>query len=128
HGPSCLAPVRRAGEPVAGPVFDHQPGHFGRWQHPARAAGRKRARLCAQWLARSCGDGDGRMSLVKRIGPALLLALSPVAGANDLGREVFTTQATPACAICHTLAAAGATGEVGPSLDMLKPSKAQILE
>lgn len=68
------------------------------------------------------------MSLVKRIGPALLLALSPVAGANDLGREVFTTQATPACAICHTLAAAGATGEVGPSLDMLKPSKAQILE
>ena len=59
---------------------------------------------------------------------AALLALPLAATASDLGREVFTTQATPPCAICHTLAAAGATGEVGPSLDVLKPSKAQILE
>lgn len=59
---------------------------------------------------------------------ALLLALPLAAGASDLGRQVFTEKATPACAVCHTLAAAGAKGEVGPSLDELKPSKTQILE
>lgn len=63
-----------------------------------------------------------------RILPAVLLALPVLAGANDLGKEVFTAKATPPCAVCHTLAAAGATGEVGPSLDELKPSKSQILE
>ncbi len=57
-----------------------------------------------------------------------LLALPLAAGASELGRQVFTEKATPACAVCHTLAAAGATGEVGPSLDELKPSKSQILE
>ena len=28
------------------------------------------------------------------------------------------------CASCHTLAAAGSTGTVGPNLDQLKPSDA----
>lgn len=65
---------------------------------------------------------------LRRFGPALLLALPAMAGADDLGREVFTAKATPPCAVCHTLAAAGATGEVGPSLDELKPTRSQILE
>ena len=68
------------------------------------------------------------MRAVKGAGLAVLLALPVLAGAGDLGREVFTEKATPPCAICHTLEAAGATGEVGPSLDELKPSKSQILE
>lgn len=38
------------------------------------------------------------------------------------GKEVFTTN----CAGCHTLAAAGASGQVGPNLDQLKPSKATV--
>jgi outer membrane protein assembly factor BamB/cytochrome c5 len=38
------------------------------------------------------------------------------------GEEVFGTT----CATCHTLAAAGATGTVGPNLDELKPDKALV--
>lgn len=37
------------------------------------------------------------------------------------GRRVFLELAEPACALCHTLSAAGTTGEVGPVLDQLKP-------
>jgi mono/diheme cytochrome c family protein len=33
---------------------------------------------------------------------------------------------TQNCASCHTLAAAHATGTVGPSLDRLRPSKAVV--
>jgi mono/diheme cytochrome c family protein len=39
---------------------------------------------------------------------------------------LFTGGATPACAICHTLANADATGAVGPSLDELKPDAARV--
>lgn len=67
------------------------------------------------------------MTVRRVIGLALLLALPIEASASDLGLKVFTEKATPPCAICHTLEAAGATGEVGPSLDELKPTKAQIL-
>lgn len=68
------------------------------------------------------------MRAFRGIGLALLLASPLAAGANDLGREVFMTKASPPCAVCHTLAAAGASGEIGPSLDELKPSKSQVLE
>ncbi len=40
---------------------------------------------------------------------------------QDLGRAVFTELAEPSCALCHTLAEAGATGSVGPNLDELMP-------
>jgi mono/diheme cytochrome c family protein len=40
------------------------------------------------------------------------------------GMKVF---ATAGCASCHTLAAAGSTGTVGPNLDQLKPSYAIVL-
>jgi mono/diheme cytochrome c family protein len=39
------------------------------------------------------------------------------------GMKVF---ATAGCASCHTLAAAGSTGTVGPNLDQLKPSDALV--
>ncbi len=39
----------------------------------------------------------------------------------ELGRKVFTEIAQPQCAICHTLADAEATGEIGPVLDQLRP-------
>lgn len=60
----------------------------------------------------------------------LLLPLAQTASANDaklaLGKKVFTEQAMPACSICHALQDAGATGAIGPSLDELKPSAAQV--
>ena len=46
----------------------------------------------------------------------------------EAGRLLFTQGAKPACAICHTLADAGATGEIGPSLDELKPDQARVLK
>jgi PQQ-dependent dehydrogenase (methanol/ethanol family) len=42
--------------------------------------------------------------------------------ASGEGAEVFTTN----CATCHTLAAAGSTGTVGPNLDSLEPSEASV--
>lgn len=47
------------------------------------------------------------------------------ARADDEGRKLFTS-VTPACALCHKLKDAGATGEVGPSLDELKPDAARV--
>ena len=42
------------------------------------------------------------------------------------GKALFQTEATPACAVCHTLADAGAAGAVGPNLDELKPGLEQV--
>jgi mono/diheme cytochrome c family protein len=39
------------------------------------------------------------------------------------GMSVFNST----CASCHTLAAAGSTGTVGPNLDQLKPSDALVV-
>jgi mono/diheme cytochrome c family protein len=44
------------------------------------------------------------------------------AAARD-GRTLFGEH----CGFCHTLAAANATGKVGPNLDMLKPSESVVL-
>jgi len=63
---------------------------------------------------------------------ALMFALPGVTWAQDAaalarGRSLFST-AAPACAICHTLADAGATGTIGPDLDELKPDRDVILK
>jgi|SRR5579884_481686 len=39
------------------------------------------------------------------------------------GREIFGFR----CGVCHTLAAANATGKVGPNLDTIKPSESLVL-
>ena len=36
--------------------------------------------------------------------------------------------ASAGCGGCHTLAAAGATGNVGPSLDVSKPTEALVID
>ena len=43
----------------------------------------------------------------------------------DLGLEVYNNKAQ--CGVCHTLAAAGSSGQIGPSLDVLKPQIEQII-
>lgn len=50
----------------------------------------------------------------------------PSAELLEQGKALFTTKAVPACAICHALADAGATGAIGPNLDELKPDEARI--
>ena len=56
-----------------------------------------------------------------------LAALALPARADEEGRKLFTS-VTPACALCHTLKDAGATGAVGPSLDELKPDAARVVK
>lgn len=61
---------------------------------------------------------------------ALLSAatFSSVASANDeAGKLLFLKGASPACAICHTLEAAGAAGAVGPSMNELQPDAARVV-
>ncbi len=61
-----------------------------------------------------------------------LAALSPIAalaqeaGNDGLGKQVFTTESQPPCALCHTLADAGSTAEIGPNLDDLNPTQEQV--
>lgn len=50
----------------------------------------------------------------------------PAAADSDLGHRLFTAEAVPACGICHTLAAAGTEGAVGPVLDEIKPDVARV--
>jgi cytochrome c6 len=42
------------------------------------------------------------------------------------GRLLFTQQAVPACAVCHTLQDARSDGAVGPNLDELKPDAQRV--
>ncbi|MEM8664667.1 MAG: cytochrome c [Pseudomonadota bacterium] len=44
----------------------------------------------------------------------------------DLGKRLFTTDAVPACGICHALADAGTAGAIGPNLDDLKPDADRV--
>ena len=58
---------------------------------------------------------------------AVLFALLSVAGADDeRGKVLFAKDATPPCGVCHTLAAAGTTGTIGPALEELKPDAARV--
>ena len=43
----------------------------------------------------------------------------------DLGLEVYNNKAQ--CGVCHTLQAAGSKGQIGPNLDLLKPTISRII-
>jgi cytochrome c oxidase subunit II len=50
-------------------------------------------------------------------------------GAAPDGKTIFTKTASPACASCHTLSDAGATGTIGPNLDkFLKGKDAKFIQ
>lgn len=67
---------------------------------------------------------------------AAVFAIAVPSGAGDdaaeaqarmaLGKQVFTQLAQPPCAVCHTLKDAGATAEIGPNLDELKPDAQRV--
>ena len=61
-------------------------------------------------------------------GLAPILAAAQAGGDAQLaeGRALFVGGATPACAICHALKDAGATGNVGPPLDELRPDEDRV--
>lgn len=68
----------------------------------------------------------------RRVCPGLLLLFACAfsgqahAQSDELGKRIFNETANPPCAVCHSLKAAGATGEVGPSLDELKPDEGRV--
>ena len=61
-----------------------------------------------------------------------VLLLSPLGASSqdgpsaELGKQIFTAEAEPPCALCHALADAGAAAEIGPNLDELKPTEEQV--
>jgi mono/diheme cytochrome c family protein len=57
---------------------------------------------------------------------ALLATSSYAQNVMEDGKKLFLQTAVPACAICHTMKHAGSVGEVGPSLDELKPDTARV--
>lgn len=61
---------------------------------------------------------------------ALCAPVLAFAGGDDakfaLGKKLFTAQAVPACAVCHTLRDAGSEGAVGPVLDELQPDADRV--
>jgi mono/diheme cytochrome c family protein len=67
------------------------------------------------------------LALVIAVGSASLAAYAG-AGDDDAaeGRRLFTKIAVPPCALCHTLKDAAAHGEIGPSLDELKPDAQRV--
>lgn len=66
--------------------------------------------------------------LIGAVALASAIAFAPVASANDEeGKLLFLKGAAPACAICHTLEAAGAAGAIGPSMNELKPDAARVM-
>lgn len=58
----------------------------------------------------------------------LACSIAHAAEGDDAGRQLFVKDTTPPCALCHTLADAGATANVGPSLDELKPDAQRVAQ
>ena len=61
------------------------------------------------------------------LGLSLLFLCSSVFADDKMvmGLEIFNNKAQ--CGVCHTLQAAGSEGQIGPSLDLLKPQLEQIV-
>ena len=56
----------------------------------------------------------------------LIFSISALADSKmNLGLDVYNNKAQ--CGVCHTLQAAGSTGDIGPNLDQLKAQMAQII-
>jgi len=80
------------------------------------------------YVAAVAGIGDPNVSKPQTPAPAPAPAPETTPGtgaAGDAaaGKQVF---ATAGCGGCHTLVAAGASGDVGPDLDELKPDAARV--
>ncbi len=75
------------------------------------------------------GAATGRVAVAAMVVGASCAGAAPASGTDDAmarGRALFAGGAQPACAICHTLADAGAQGTVGPSLDEVRPDAARV--
>jgi mono/diheme cytochrome c family protein len=78
--------------------------------------------LSALFLAAVAGGSGYLIGRESAPEPAPAPVTAPAAG-DEPGRRVF---ADAGCGSCHTLAAAGASGTVGPNLDELRPAAAAV--
>ncbi|MDP4602911.1 MAG: cytochrome c [Solirubrobacteraceae bacterium] len=69
----------------------------------------------------ACGSGSSEDSSTTAAAPATT-GTSTTTVASAEGEKVFASN----CAQCHTLAAAGSNGQVGPNLDGIAPDDARV--
>ena len=69
-----------------------------------------------------------RSGLLAPAAVVFVLWMPPAQAADPLeaGRKLFAEGTSPPCALCHTLADAGAAGAIGPVLDELKPDAERV--
>ncbi len=70
--------------------------------------------------------GLGFAALLWATGAGLAQAAEVELTPAALGKRLFTKEAAPACATCHTLKDAGTQGTVGPVLDEIKPNAERV--
>ena len=83
---------------------------------PAELVTGEDAEAVANYVADVAGDPEAIKAAAKP---------PPSKGGKPDGKAIF---ASAGCATCHTLAAAGATGTIGPNLDETKPSVDHAIE
>lgn len=78
--------------------------------------------------------GHGRAHPLRLAAGVVLLAAATAAWSAGpdpaqlaRGKALFQGEANPPCAICHVLHDAGATGNIGPDLDELRPERERVL-
>jgi len=81
------------------------------------------ARDIALYVARCAGNPTCGVTAETAAPPATSTSTSTTPASKPDGKAVF---AKAGCGSCHTLKAAGSSGNVGPNLDQLKPPKATV--
>jgi mono/diheme cytochrome c family protein len=80
------------------------------------------ARDIALYIAKCSGNANCGVTAETAAPPTTTTTTTTTAAKPD-GKAVF---ASAGCGGCHTLKAAGSSGNVGPNLDQLKPSKSTV--
>jgi mono/diheme cytochrome c family protein len=78
--------------------------------------------LAGALVVSGCGGGSSSSSSATTEEPSEAEARSGEGSLSAEGKTVFTAN----CGSCHTLSAAGTSGEVGPNLDELEPDLATV--
>jgi mono/diheme cytochrome c family protein len=93
---------------------------------PANLIVGQEARDVSVYIAKCAGNPNCGVTAAQSAAPTTTTTSSGGAaggGAKPDGKQVF---ASAGCGGCHTLKDAGSTGNVGPNLDQLKPSKQRV--
>jgi mono/diheme cytochrome c family protein len=76
------------------------------------------------YIAKCAGNPNCGVTAATNAPPAGSSGGGGTKAAAPDGKQIFTSAG---CAGCHTLKAAGATGTVGPNLDVVKPTEAKVV-